>query len=111
MFGDRLKELRQKKKLSQDELARMMNLSRTTITMWETNKREPDFESVKMLAEIFNVTTDYLLGYVGKSDRIAVDEPKIGKGWAAVVDEAKSSGLSPEDFKAFIDAINRKKPR
>jgi len=111
MFGDRIKELRQKKKISQDELARQMNLSRTTITMWETNKREPDFESVKTLAGIFNVTTDYLLGHVKKSNRIAIKEPDIGEGWAAVVDEAKSSGLSPEDFKAFIDAINRKKPR
>jgi transcriptional regulator with XRE-family HTH domain len=110
MFGDRLKDLRLKKKMSQDELAKEMGLSRTTITMWETNQRKPDLDSAKALAQIFGVTTDYLLGNVEKPDRIAVAEPEIGEGWIAVVDEAKSSGLSPEDFKAFIDAVKRKKP-
>lgn len=65
MLGNRIKALREKEGLKQDELAKKLSVSPSAIGMYETNKREPNNEIIIKLAEYFNVTTDYLLG---KSD-------------------------------------------
>lgn len=62
MFKDRLKELRYKKELSQRELASILNMSPSTIAMYETGQREPDAETLSKIADFFGVTIDYLLG-------------------------------------------------
>lgn len=61
-FGDRLSELRKEKGLSQQELADLFEISKSAIAMYETDRREPDNETLKKLATYFNVSTDYLLG-------------------------------------------------
>ncbi|KRL93914.1 hypothetical protein FC21_GL001385 [Limosilactobacillus equigenerosi DSM 18793 = JCM 14505] len=48
--------------MSQTELGRLVGVSQTTITAWENNKAEPTSGAVTRLAEIFNISTDYLLG-------------------------------------------------
>ncbi len=60
-FGTTLKFLRKKKGLTQTEFAKNFQISSGTIAMWETNKRQPDQETLIKLAEFFNVTIDYLL--------------------------------------------------
>lgn len=62
IFKERLKELRTEKKLSQTELATILNVSQRSISSWETGFREPNFETLKQIAQFFHVTTDYLLG-------------------------------------------------
>lgn len=62
-FGLRLKKLRTNNNLSQEELSKKLGIGRTTIANWETNQAEPTSENIKKLADIFKVTTDYLLGY------------------------------------------------
>ena len=49
--------------MSQDELGKLLGIGRTAIANWESNQTEPTGENIKKLAEIFKVTTDYLLGY------------------------------------------------
>lgn len=63
IFGTRLRELRTEKNLTQQQLAESFNVSKMTISAWETNKQEPCIEDIKELAKIFDTTTDYLLGY------------------------------------------------
>ena len=58
----KLKELRQQFGLTQNKLAEKLNISRSTIAMYETNASEPDFATVEKIAEIFNVSIDYLIG-------------------------------------------------
>ena len=62
MLGNRIKMLREEKGLKQEELAKMMSVSPSTIGMYEINKREPNNELILKLADYFNVSTDYLLG-------------------------------------------------
>lgn len=62
MLKDRLKELRNKKGMSQRELANFLQLSPSAIAMYETGQREPDSETLKKIADFFNVSIDYLLG-------------------------------------------------
>ena len=63
MFAERLKELRAEKGITQVQLAEAMGVSKGTIAMWETGKREPNFETLNDLSEIFDKRIDYILGY------------------------------------------------
>ena len=61
-FSDMLGYLRKRVGLSQKELAEKIGRSRSTIGMYETGEREPDFETLEAFANIFNVNMDTLLG-------------------------------------------------
>lgn len=61
-FASRLKELRLKKNLSQAELAKKLGVSKSRIGMYELGEREPDFYTLELIADFFNVDMDYLLG-------------------------------------------------
>lgn len=61
MFSIRLKELRQKHNLSQKEFAEILKVSTGTVGNWEVGLREPDFKMLIKIADIFNVSCDYIL--------------------------------------------------
>ena len=63
-FGKILKELRTKNDMSQKELADEMNIERTKVVRWETGKYEPNLNELEKIADLFNVTADYLLGRI-----------------------------------------------
>jgi len=60
-FGEKLQSLRQKAGMSQDALAEKLNVSRQAVSRWERDETMPETEKVVMLADLFGVTTDYLL--------------------------------------------------
>lgn len=60
MFGDRLKELREDKNMNQDELASLIHLTRSAISSYETNTNVPSLEIAIKLADVFEVSLDYL---------------------------------------------------
>lgn len=60
-FGVRVAGLRTGKHMSQMELATRLNIAKSTLGMYETDKREPNFEIVQRIANIFDVSTDYLI--------------------------------------------------
>lgn len=62
MIGQRIRDLRKQKRMSQTELAKSAGVSQTTVTAWETGKAEPSSSAITSLADYFDVTTDYLLG-------------------------------------------------
>lgn len=62
-FSKRLKTLRTDKQLTQEEVAIELGVSRSTLGMYETGKREPDFETLETIADFFNVDMNYLIGY------------------------------------------------
>ena len=61
-FGERIKELRTEKDLTQEDLAKKLFVHRTTVKDWEVRGKEPNYVTLIKLAKFFNVTTDYLLG-------------------------------------------------
>ncbi|MEG0367706.1 MAG: helix-turn-helix transcriptional regulator, partial [Coprobacillus sp.] len=58
---DKLLELRKKNRLSQQELADQLNVSRQSISKWELGETQPDINNIIALSDIYNVSTDYLL--------------------------------------------------
>ena len=70
--------------LSQEELAEKLNVTRQTISKWETNQSSPDFEKIVPLCDLFEITTDELLR--GKSENIKnLDDSKIRRKTACKV--------------------------
>ena len=62
IFSTRIKELREKRGLSMDQLARQLGITKSRINMWENNGTVPRMNILIELAKLFNVSTDYLLG-------------------------------------------------
>lgn len=60
-FNEKLQELRKKKGLTQDELAKSLYVSRTAISKWESGRGYPSIDSLKAIAKFFSVTVDELL--------------------------------------------------
>ena len=60
-FGEKLKKLRNENRLTQDELAERLYVTRTAISKWETDKGYPNIESLKAIASFFSITVDDLL--------------------------------------------------
>lgn len=70
-FSDKLKEIRKKEGISQEQLAERIGVTRQAITKWETGKGLPDVENMVIIAEIFKTTIDELL-----KDSIAKADPE-----------------------------------
>ena len=62
LFAERLKELRKEENLTQVDLAKATGLSQSAITAWEVGTNSPTATAIVLLAEYFDVTTDYILG-------------------------------------------------
>ena len=65
-FKEMLKYLRTRENLSQSELASKIGVAKSTISMYEAGKREPDFETLEAIADLFNVDMNFLLVSDGK---------------------------------------------
>ena len=61
LLGARLRELRHSHNYTQEDLAQKLKISKSTIGMYEQDRRSPDLETLLKLAHIFHVSTDYLL--------------------------------------------------
>jgi transcriptional regulator with XRE-family HTH domain len=62
VFIERLKQLRNEKDMTQEDLAKILNVKQQTVGGWETGRTEPDLSTLGLMAEFFDVTSDYLLG-------------------------------------------------
>ncbi|MBP3950301.1 helix-turn-helix domain-containing protein [Bacillus suaedae] len=66
MLSSRLSALRKNRNLTQADQAKVLGIARTTYAMYEQGNREPDYDTLKKLADFFDVDTDYLLGRTDK---------------------------------------------
>lgn len=94
----RFKEARLQKHMKVIEVARLFNVAQSTVSAWETERKEPDIETIAKLAELYGVSIEYLLGYdsfemLSHTERIPAESIRIfrgkpvwvpGKGWALV---------------------------
>ena len=60
-LGKKLFELRKVKKLSQEDVAEKLNVTRQTVSKWETNQSTPDFDKIVPLCDLYGISTDELL--------------------------------------------------
>ena len=63
-FGEKIKELRIERGLTQKQLAALIGQAQSTIVYWENDAQEPTISGLKKLCEFFGVPSDYLLGLI-----------------------------------------------
>jgi CheY-like chemotaxis protein/transcriptional regulator with XRE-family HTH domain len=97
-FADNLKKIRLDKDLSQQELARQLEVAQSTVGMWESGKRVPKLGELKRLASVLRVTVSRLLS--GVEQKIEIMKNEI------YVDGEKVSELDPTDVFGIIEYIN-----
>lgn len=76
LIGEKLLELRKKKGLSQEEAANILNVSRQTISKWETDQSTPDFDKIVPICELYEISTDELLKGIKTEENIEVTTNK-----------------------------------
>ncbi|WP_020059132.1 helix-turn-helix domain-containing protein [Bacillus sp. 123MFChir2] len=79
MLGKKIAELRKNQKLSQYELANRLGFSRGKLANYEQGTREPDYETLKKIADFFEVSTDYLLDRTVKKELPSNELPDLSK--------------------------------
>lgn len=109
--GDRIANLREKRGLTQEELSSKLGISRAALSHYETNRREPDYETLRNIANYFDITLDYLLGRTTDPrtvldqdirefvDSLELSDDAILDKFALTIDGRK---LTPEEAKRFI---------
>lgn len=85
-FGNVLKTLRSRENMTQAQLAQKLGLTKSVISAYETGLRLPSYDVLIHIAQIYNVSTDYLLGVEHK-------------------EEIDLSGLSKEEINALLNLI------
>ena len=93
VLGQRIRQLRHKANLTQAQLGKLLGCSGSTVSLYEGGQRSPDTEMLVRLAEVFDVSVDYLLGRV--SDPAHREKPESMPaepkgGWSV------AEGLTPE---------------
>ena len=73
IIGERIRTLRLSHDMTQADLAKALNQSQSSITMYETGRREPDFETLEALADVFNVPLIYFVND-GKTVTVSTDD-------------------------------------
>ena len=92
-FGQKLQTLRQRAGMSQDVLAERLGVSRQAVSRWERDETMPDPDKIVALADLFGVTTDYLLRQDG------------GQTVGAQPHRSTRSGTGRRDSRDFIDRM------
>ena len=111
-FAERLRELRKSRRLSQGDIADLLGVTRQAVSAYERGTREPDYESLEVLADYFNVDMDYLMGRTSKTTRIAV--PTSGQDESYYLDDEAREMLrflneNPE-YKVLLSSSRKLKP-
>lgn len=106
-FQNIFKRLRNSGGFTQAEMAEKLGISRSTIGMYETGAREPDFETLEAIADFFNVDIDYLLG---RTDKTTISPETIGHYYlnADAREMAQFMFENPE-YKVLFDASRKVK--
>ncbi|WP_199620990.1 helix-turn-helix domain-containing protein [Paenibacillus alkalitolerans] len=111
--GERISALREKQKLTQEELAGRLDISRASLSHYEKNRRVPDYETLRKIADFFHVTVDYLIGREQTessvadgikefTDSLELSDEKILEKFSLTIDGKE---LTPEEAKRFIAFI------
>lgn len=109
LIGNIIKKLREYKGLTQEELGSKLNLSRTTISMYENNQRDPDTKTLSLMADLFGVSSDYLLGKpFSNSELEEMEALKRALKRAGYMDEDEDD-LTDEEFNRLIGFIKANK--
>lgn len=115
-IGNRIAHLREQRGLTQEELATSLGISRAALSHYEKNRREPDTETLSKVADLFQVTLDYLAGRTTQptatldpdvrqfADELELSNNELLERFALTIDGRKLTPAEARRFIAFIRA-------
>ena len=116
MKGSRLKELRERKNMTQAQLAEALGVSQQAVGKWERETASPNDETLKKIAALFFTTTDYLLGYddapsyyTDPETAALAEQIKNNPGGRVLFNAGKD--LKPESIKEVMKFIEYQKSK
>lgn len=95
MIGDKIKELRNRMNITQEDLGKIIGVTTSTVGMYETNVRKPSYEVLDKIADYFEVTADYLLGRVEAS--------KGSKSNTISINKVPERFTNPDEARAYVE--------
>lgn len=101
VFIENLKWLRKINRFTQQQIADEVNVNRVTYTNWEKGKREPNFEKLIKLAEVFNVSVDKLLGVKIENNQTAIGMFELLEEY--LDDQCDNISFLESDYRAGYD--------
>lgn len=118
MLKDKIRELRKERGMTQKEVAERLGIGGSTMTMYETGRREPNMETLIKIADFFDVSTDYLLGKTNARNekevisRALVDDPELYNFWKKLSEREdlqllfkQTRNMDPKDIRTIIRII------
>ena len=107
IFSTRIRELREKRGLSMEQLAKQLGITKSRVNMWENNGTVPRMNILLEVAKYFNVSTDYLLGN-DDSSNVSSENPRLSTlqrnlGKLSEADLEKAEGMLRA---VFIEIFN-----
>lgn len=78
-FGEKLKELRTEKKLTQKELAKTLSITTPTLSHWECDYQEPSIKDLIQICIFFNIESDYLIGLSDNLENLIIKQELLNK--------------------------------
>lgn len=97
-LGEKIKEARKQCGLSQEQLAEKMAVSRSAVAKWEANNGLPDVDNLKALAQLLNVSIDYLLDDGEVIDEVVMREPYNLSDYGNGIKKKKKDRVIREKF-------------
>ncbi|WP_159882541.1 helix-turn-helix domain-containing protein [Paenibacillus puerhi] len=116
MIGERIALLREKMGMTQEELSKKIDISRASLCHYEKSRREPDYETLMKIADLFRVSADYLMGRTNDPhqtldpnirsfvDQLELSDELLVDKFALMVDGTKLSFEEAKRFIAFVRA-------
>lgn len=116
ILGRRITELRESRKMTQEELAKKLNISRASLSHYEKNRREPDYETLQKIADYFQVSIDYMFGRTANSkeildeqvrdfvDSLELSDSNILESFTLTIDGRELTDEEARRFIAFVRA-------
>ena len=99
-FNENLKVARERRQLTQTQMADALGVAKSTYSLYESGKREPNVQTIKKISDILNVSADELLGLI--------QEPQLST-FAAHFDGAKYTDSELEEILQFAEFVKNRK--
>jgi len=99
-----LKAIRLSNGITQKELSEKLGVTQQAISLYESENRQADYDTLKLFADYFKCTIDYLVGRVDEPNLVHYEIPNAEGMQIAIdiVEDALKEGLTPEDIKKFV---------
>lgn len=98
-LGDKIRELREKKRISQKELGEAIGVSDVMVSMYEQSKKRPSLDTIIAIADYFDVSSDNLLG--------REETNNLSAPYLSLAKEAEKNGIDPDDIRLAIETIRK----